>query len=171
MPWKQGPRSEGRKPSARWILRHHVLHIDDPPHRLALGAAIGMFVAFTPTVGFQMILVVFLAWLLGANKAIGVPLVWISNPLTIPPLFYLGYTLGRYLLGWDQLGQEWWATLSDPPGGWWEMTWFYWDRTVEIAWPLWLGCILVGLGVSIPTYCFVLGAAKRLRATTGRTVS
>lgn len=49
---------------SRKFFYHNVLHADDPPHRLALGAAIGVFVAFMPAVGFQMMINFFLAWLL-----------------------------------------------------------------------------------------------------------
>ena len=59
---------------------HRVLHVPDTPHRIALGVAIGIFVAWTPTIRFQMVLTVVLAWLLGANKSVGVPFVWISCP-------------------------------------------------------------------------------------------
>ncbi|NLX95038.1 MAG: DUF2062 domain-containing protein [Rhodopirellula sp.] len=149
--------------NGRFFL-HQVLHCDDSPHRLALGAALGTLVAFTPTIGFQMAIVVLLAWSLRANKAIGVPLVWISNPLTIPPIFFIGYTLGRLLIGWPPLDYSWWAALRTPPVGWWSATWFYWSRTVEIAGPLWLGCLLMGLLASIPAYALVFNAAKRLHA-------
>jgi uncharacterized protein (DUF2062 family) len=111
-----------------------------------------------------MVLVVFLTWFLGANKAIGVPLVWISNPITIPPIFYGGYTMGRMVLGREPLDQAWWAALAAPPEGWWDATWFYWSRTVEIAWPLWVGCVVLGALASIPTYYFVFSAVSRHRA-------
>ena len=78
---------------ARKFIYHNVLHADDPPHRLALGAAIGVFVAFTPTVGLQMMLTVSLAWLLRANKVIGLPVVWISNPATLVPIYYSCYVV------------------------------------------------------------------------------
>ncbi|MDA1054245.1 MAG: DUF2062 domain-containing protein [Planctomycetota bacterium] len=86
-------RSAWRK--CRRFVLHSVLHTDDPPARLALGAAIGMFFMFTPTFGFQMLLVVFVAWLLRANKAVGLPIVWISNPATMIILYYPCYYIGR----------------------------------------------------------------------------
>jgi uncharacterized protein (DUF2062 family) len=46
-----------------------------------------VFVAFTPTVGIQVI-VLFLTWLLCANKAISLPIVWLSNPATIVPIYW-----------------------------------------------------------------------------------
>ena len=81
----------------RYFVIHHVLHADDPPQRCKLGIAISVFVTFTPTVGFQMALVVFLAWLLRANKVVGLPIVWITNPLTIVPVYYPCYVVGRWI--------------------------------------------------------------------------
>lgn len=132
----------------------HICGLDDPiqPHRVALGAALGMFVAFTPTIGFQMVIVLALAALFRANKLVGVPLVWISNPLTIPPIFYAGYWLGRRLLGWERLGGQWWLELAQPPEGWWSACLFYWNRTAQIATPLWLGLVLIGGFAGLVTY-------------------
>jgi hypothetical protein len=125
------------------FIIHHVLHADDPPHRLALGIAIGIFVAITPTVGFQMALAVFLAWLLGANKVVGVPIVWITNPATMIPIYYYCYVVGRFILRHEPVRARWWRELARPPEGWWEGVVFYWQRFTHIAVPLWVGCLLV----------------------------
>ncbi len=132
----------------------HYCGLDDPaqPRLVALGAALGVFVAFTPTIGFQMVIVVSLASLLRVNKLVGVPLVWISNPLTIPPIFYAGYSLGRVILGWPRLNRLWWSELARPPEGWWSATVFYWDRAAAIAAPLWLGLVLIGALAAVVTY-------------------
>ena len=74
---------------AQRFVKYRILHVDDTPHRIALGVAIGMFVAWTPTIGFQMGLTVLLCALFRANKLVGVPLVWISNPLTIIPVYFV----------------------------------------------------------------------------------
>ncbi len=147
--------SRGANPRIRMIAQlKHICGLDDPlqPHRVALGAALGMLVAFTPTIGFQMVIVLTLASLLRANKLVGVPLVWISNPLTIPPIFYAGYSLGRRILGWEKLGRQWWLELARPPGGWWATCVFYWNRTAQIATPLWLGLVLIGGAAAVVTY-------------------
>lgn len=49
--------------------------------------AVGMLVAFTPTTGVQMVIAGFLSWLLRANKATSVAVVWISNPITMVPMY------------------------------------------------------------------------------------
>jgi len=136
----------------RYFVFHTILHADDPPHRLALGLAIGMFMTFTPTVGFQMILTAFFAWLLRANKLVGLPIVWISNPATIVPIFYMCYKVGRWSLGMEPVDAGWWATLADPPGTFWAQVSFYWGRFTEIAAPLWVGSLLVAMVIGYVTY-------------------
>ncbi|MGB1092209.1 MAG: DUF2062 domain-containing protein [Oceanobacter sp.] len=59
---------------------------------------IGLFAAFVP-MPFQMGLAALLAFFVQANVPIAVGLVWISNPLTIPPLFYGTYLIGAWMLG------------------------------------------------------------------------
>ena len=140
---------------ARRLLIRRILHTDDPPHKLALGVAIGMFVAFTPTGGFQTALVIFLAWLLRANKVIGIPFVWLSNPATIVPIYYPCYLVGRVLLREPEIGLHWWQELGHPPAGLFAMTHFYWTRMLEIAVPLWLGCLIVSGGLALVTYYVV----------------
>lgn len=144
---------------------HNMLHADDPPHRLALGFAIGMFITLTPTMGFQMALVVFFAWLLRANKVVGVPLVWITNPATMVPIYYPMYVVGRVILQEESIGWEWWLELThEPPTeGWWETALFYWHKTLEIAAPLWVGCVVCGGLVAVASYFFVYYAVSAYR--------
>ncbi|MCO6457462.1 MAG: DUF2062 domain-containing protein [Pirellulaceae bacterium] len=138
----------------RRYIFHNILRADDPPHRLAMGMAIAMFITFTPTIGFQMALVVFFTWLFRANKLVGLPLVWISNPATIVPIYYGCYVVGRLLLGSEPVAEdwEWWAQLPYPPAGWWPKVSFYWERFLQILPQLCLGGVVVGLVAAIPTY-------------------
>ena len=128
---------------ARRFLLHRVLHADDPPHQLALAVAIGVFITITPTVGVQSILVVLVAWLLGANKLLGVPVLWISNPITIVPMYYGCYKVGVLLTQTDGVDPAWWQALADPPPGWIGGITFYWSRFTEVAVPMWVGCLVV----------------------------
>lgn len=145
------------------FVMHEILHADDPPHRLALGAAIGMFVAFTPTIGFQTAIVLFAAWRFRANKAIGLPIVWISNPATAVPIYYGCFVVGRFVLGREGMGSQWWSQLSSPPAGWWPMVSFYWSQMMEIATPVWLGSMVVGLAAAVPCYYGVKHAIRLYR--------
>jgi len=131
---------------------HNVLHADDPPHRLAMGVAIGSFVTFLPIMGIQMVAVVVFAWVLRANKIVGTPIVWISNPATFIPIYYSCYRVGLQIMAVEAKSWAWWQGFVKPPDGWWNMVRFYWDRIMEIAGPLWLGCLVVGLVFAIPSY-------------------
>ena len=140
-----------------------MLHADDPPHRIALGVAIGVFWTLTPFLGLQMVMVLASAWLLRANKVVGLPLVWLSNPATFVPIFYPCYLIGRTILGWPGVGKEWWAELPKPPSGFAEATKFYWDKTMEIFSPLMLGCFIVGVPLSIFSYLVTRICIERYR--------
>lgn len=140
---------------ARRFVLHSVLHADDPPAALALGAAIGVFFAFTPTFGIQMLLVVFAAWLLRANKAVGLPVVWISNPATMMLIYYPCYVIGRTILGREPIDSQWWSEMRTPPAGWWPAIEFYWSHLLEVALPLWLGCLLVATCLGVVAYYVV----------------
>ncbi len=58
---------------------------------------IGVFCAFIP-MPFQMALAALLAFYFNSNLPISVGLVWLSNPITMPPLFYATYSFGAYIL-------------------------------------------------------------------------
>lgn len=72
--------------------------------RSARGAfAVGLFFAFIP-VPFQMVLAAAGAILFRVNMPISVALVWLTNPLTMPPIFYGSYLVGTLIL--NQPGQH-----------------------------------------------------------------
>lgn len=135
---------------------YRVLHADDPPHRLALGIGIGMFVTFLPLIGFQMMLSFFLAWLFRANKLVGVPLVWISNPLTIVPIYYPCYWLGCRLLNesdnWEHIRTRWTALTDTQPASWGSTLLFGWESLLDLAGPLGLGCLIVAMVMGVISY-------------------
>ena len=61
------------------------------------GVATGLFFAFIPVPG-QMVLAALTAIVLRVNLPLSVILVWITNPVTIPPLLYLAYKTGAMIL-------------------------------------------------------------------------
>lgn len=85
-------------------LINPVLHSRDPVSEVSLGVAVGVFLGLTPTVGVQMYLVAII-WSIYRylfrrhfNLPVGVAVVWISNPLTMVPLYYLFLVTGYWLL-------------------------------------------------------------------------
>lgn len=78
-----------------------VLSLDDSPHSIALGVFIGTFVAYQPIVGFQMIVGALVCKIARANVIASLPLAWITNPVTIVPIYYGTYKLGVVFTGGD----------------------------------------------------------------------
>lgn len=81
-------------------------------HSVARAMALGLFAAFIP-LPMQMLLAASLAVACRANLPIAVGLVWLTNPITMPPVFYCTYQIGSWLLQTpainlpDSLSWEW----------------------------------------------------------------
>ena len=63
---------------------------------VAGACAIGLFCAFIP-IPFQMVLAAGLAIIFRCNLPISVVLVWVTNPITMPALFFMAYKIGAFL--------------------------------------------------------------------------
>ncbi|AHJ12285.1 hypothetical protein SMUL_1019 [Sulfurospirillum multivorans DSM 12446] len=68
---------------------------------LLIGISIGLI-----PMPFQMLLVVGMIFFVKFNVPIALLMVWLSNPLTMPFMYYAEYKTGVYLLGMDQLVVE-----------------------------------------------------------------
>ncbi|MBS0289447.1 MAG: DUF2062 domain-containing protein [Proteobacteria bacterium] len=83
-------------------LFHKFLHDPNLWHlnrySVATAFSTGLFAALIP-VPFQMLLAAALAIFARANILISMALAWVSNPFTTPPLLYLEYKIGSFLLG------------------------------------------------------------------------
>jgi uncharacterized protein len=103
--------------------------------------ALGVFCAFIP-VPFQMLIAAVGAIVFRVNILISVPMVWLSNPVTMPPLFYFCYRVGLWILGSKDKGFQF--ELS-----------FHWlaNELLYIWQPFLLGCFIVG------SICSLLGYA------------
>lgn len=66
-------------------------------YSVSMAFLIGVFLAFFPLPG-QMLLAATVAFWVRCNLPIAVALVWITNPITIPPIFFATYKLGTWLL-------------------------------------------------------------------------
>lgn len=134
------------RPSLGWIRSlpqdPNLLHLNR--HSVSLAVFIGIFCAFVP-IPIQTLMVIAMCFWLGANLPLAMVIIWMSNPLTIPPMFYLTYKLGSYILG-TTLG-DFSVTLS------WE--WFS-QLGSEILLPLFVGSVLAGTVLASIGYFFVL---------------
>ncbi|MCA9531331.1 MAG: DUF2062 domain-containing protein [Myxococcales bacterium] len=150
------------------VVVHRILGVDDTPHRIAWGVFIGTVIAWTPTLGFQMMLYFACATLLRANKISGMPILFISNPFTAVPVYYFAYRVGSVVLHgrsadtavaraqiaerlrqaaevagtthwWQALGHEaFWATVG--------------HTMLALGVELWLGSFVIGFAMGAPLY-------------------
>lgn len=66
---------------------------------LARGVAVGLFVALTPTFGFQTALMIAGCVLLRASFPAAFLVSWVSNPVTVGPLYLAFNALGEAIFG------------------------------------------------------------------------
>ena len=90
------PRVSWRRSALYYLKR--VLRLSGTPHAIAMGAAIGAAVSFTPLMGFHLVATFALAWLFRANMIAGGIGTAIGNPLTFPFIWASTYELGHLML-------------------------------------------------------------------------
>ncbi|EQM79787.1 DUF2062 domain-containing protein [Stutzerimonas stutzeri] len=73
----------------------NLLHLNR--HSVSRAMAIGLFWAMIP-MPMQMLAAALCAVPARANLPIAVGLVWLTNPLTMPPVFYCNYKIGAWLM-------------------------------------------------------------------------
>lgn len=139
--------------SPRVVFRHIVMQ-DDTPHSIALGTAVGMFIGLTPTVGVQMILVMIFAFLTYKlfyfNRVAALLTVYISNPLTMLPIYWFDYKIGTLFIAGDAKREEFGTILEyDGFREWWNTVL---DLFVLIGEPLIIGALVVGTTGSVVAY-------------------
>lgn len=78
-----------------------ILRIDDPPERIARGAAIGVAIGVLPTFGIGIIFSLAIAYALNANKAASVLGGLIMNPVTSPLFLAMSIFTGSFLMHED----------------------------------------------------------------------
>tara|TARA_B100001094_G_scaffold329764_1_gene393256 strand:+ start:8146 stop:8658 length:513 start_codon:yes stop_codon:yes gene_type:complete len=110
---------------------------------------VGLFCAWMP-IPFQMVVATGLAILINANVPVSVVLVWITNPLTMPLMFYGAYVLGTLLLGQP-------ITLTE-----FHLTWDWISQSMEaIGYPFLLGCLTLGISSGVGGY-FIIRISWRI---------
>jgi hypothetical protein len=92
----------------RLLLDPNLWHLNRRSASVAV--AVGLFIMYAPPLG-QMLVAAAIAIALRVNLPISVALVWITNPVTIPPMYYFAYLVGAHILGSR-------STPSTLPSGW-----------------------------------------------------
>lgn len=131
-----------------WVYASNLWHINRYSSSMAF--FVGLFVAFMPIPG-QMIAAASLAVLLRCNLPLSVGLVWITNPVTMPAIFYLAYRLGAMVVEVPVQSVEF------------ELSFYWLTHHLKAIWqPFLLGCLLCGLFFGSMGY-FVISILWRMR--------
>jgi len=109
---------------------------------ISRGIGIGIFLAFIP-MPFQMLAVLALTPFMRFNVPIAIAMVWLSNPVTMPPMYYMEYQTGLHFLGQ--------APLPDI-----ELTLEWFETNIEkIIVPLYLGTLFYSVSASLLAYLLI----------------
>jgi uncharacterized protein (DUF2062 family) len=147
------------RPLGRRLQNPEIWHL----HRRSVAGAMftGLFCAFLPVPG-QMLIAGGIAVVARCNLPLSVALVWITNPITIPPIFFFTYKLGAWLLDWEIIVHEFVPTFA----------WLA-QQVGQIWQPLLLGSLLCGwvagvTGFVLTRVVWRLHVIGRWRARRGR---
>ena len=121
---------------------------------ISRGVLIGLFWGFIP-MPMQMLAVLAITPFMKFNVPIAISMVWLSNPITMPFMYYMEYQTGNFLLGREELEH---IELT--------LDWFSenWDN---IIYPLYVGTIPYSLLFSSSAYYIInllwISSVKRER--------
>jgi len=156
--YPRNPKLRGSKKSVRRRLQYfywRLVRLQGTPEKLARGLACGVFAGLFPFFGSQTLLALLLAVLLRGNKILAAVGPWISNPLTSVPIYAFNFQVGKWLLKDNDV-----TDISDISlNSWQEVK----ELGLEIIWPLFVGCVAVGLVCAVCSYFLGLWLIHRVR--------
>lgn len=105
---------------------------------ISRGVFIGLFIAMIPMPA-QMLAVFAFTFIAKFNFPVAIAMCWVTNPLTMPFIYYLEYMTGQFLLGLDPIAVE--ITLE----------WFN-TNFKNIMLPLYFGSLIYSILLSTIAY-------------------
>ncbi len=97
-----------------FIQKHKVPfeYLSSSRKMIAKAVFIGLFIAFIP-MPMQMVAVLGVMPFTKFNVPVALAMCWISNPFTMPPIYYMEYLTGSFILGIDvtpvEMSIEWFS--------------------------------------------------------------
>jgi uncharacterized protein (DUF2062 family) len=143
------------KQSSRTIKQRFLglLRLNNTPKEIALGVAIGVFIAILPVYGLHTVLVVIFALLVRrANRIAILAGTNISLPPTLPFITWAGYSLGRLIAGKGYPALSWSVFKG-----------FSYKSIFRFYFPLFIGSFVLGIICAVIFYFFTLWFINRRR--------
>lgn len=133
-----------RERFSQMLVRMRQLEGD--PHCIARGMAVGIFVSIAPIIPLQTLVAIALAILVRGSKSAAVLGTWLSNPLTIPLVYFANYKLGCVILGYpktlDSIAFDSFSHLM--------------EMGLEVTWAMVVGGLVIGAVLGVAAYFITL---------------
>ena len=132
---------------------NRLLHLHNTPHEIALGCAIGVFIAILPVYGLHTVMVIIAALVIRpANKIAMLVGTNISLPPTLPFITWAGYEIGRFILKGRYVDLR----VMD-------FKHFTVQKLLELYPVLFLGSLVLGAISAVVAYCLTYYFVKRFK--------
>jgi uncharacterized protein (DUF2062 family) len=132
-----------------------IFTLNDSPYQLAAAFALGVFIAFSPTIGLHTISCLVLAWMFRLSKLVVFAGAFLNNPWTMVPMYGFCLWFGVKITGGD---------AAVPSIAWSELTFRNaYGILAPYLWPFVAGTVVVGLIAAIVAYVVIYWAVVRYR--------
>ncbi len=138
------PSQEQLKNSKSLAFLNNFIH--DPnlwhinKHSISGAFAVGLFFTWVP-VPFQMVFAAIVAIIFRVNLPVSAALVWLTNPVTMPAMFYAAYRLGLWVLDEPYKIENF------------HFSYEWLEHMIGYIWqPFLLGCLIFGVLFSLTGY-------------------
>jgi uncharacterized protein (DUF2062 family) len=146
----------------QWLSDHHMtlMAINDTPHSVALGCAIGMFFGFTPLYSLKTLLSIAFAWICRSNK---VAAAIASNLhdiffIAMPAVYFFEYKIGCWILQRPPAHKVFHHfAIGD---------YVHWHFLMRVVWPALVGSVMLALPSALLTYFIIRMLVSRARSST-----
>jgi uncharacterized protein len=134
-----------------------IMQLDDPPQRLALAFGLGVFIAFSPTIGLHFLTCLLIAVIFRLSKLVIITASLVMNPWTMIPLYGFCLWFGLLITG---------ADIEPPQIAWNELGLMDLFTVVKpYLWPFVAGTLVVGAVGGILSYFGFYWLVVRYRRT------
>ena len=131
-----------------------LLKFNNTPQEIALGVGIGAFIAIMPVYGLHTVLVIIAALLIPRVNKIALLIgTNVSLPPTVPFITWIGYSIGRFILGKGYPAFDFSDFKNFNP-----------KNLMDCYYPLFIGSIIEGLICGVILYFLTVAFIKRRRA-------
>lgn len=146
--------------SGQYISKR-ILRLTDSPHTIAAGVAVGVFISFTPFLGFHFLLAFALAFVVAGNMIAAALGTFVGNPLTFPFIWASTFSLGRLMLGETSTAATPFKQLAETTGrirdAVWQLDFGGFTKALAEIWqpllkPMLFGGVTLGLCAALVSY-------------------